>query len=109
MYLDQTQEADFHLELVQSVEQLRDQGDKEIVVEGELAASKPDVAAASTSDSAFSVDFNRKLDSPKTIGEDISGLRVCREREFGERASNKKEKKIKKKEKKEREKKTEEK
>lgn len=45
------------------MEQLRAQGDKATVVEGELAASKPDVAAASISGSAFFDRFRLKIDS----------------------------------------------
>eukprot|EP00474_Spongospora_subterranea_P006195 CRZ06653.1 hypothetical protein [Spongospora subterranea] len=51
MYLDQTQEVDFHLV---SEEQLLGQGDRVTVVEEELAASRLVVALVLASDSAFS-------------------------------------------------------
>jgi hypothetical protein len=44
--LDQNQEADFHLGLVQSEVELRDQDDREIGVESKLVASELVVAAA---------------------------------------------------------------
>lgn len=53
MYLDQNQEANFHLELAQSEEQLKDQGGRETAAEEARVASAPGVAVASASDAAF--------------------------------------------------------
>jgi hypothetical protein len=58
-YLDQNQEADFHLELAQSEVELRDQGDRESVAGGEqLVASTLVVDVASTSGAAFFIFFS---------------------------------------------------